>query len=168
MARITTNTTTTQPVIVIKVGERNADTPTPISADSTGLTIPFIQDLTITNSTGVYSYTTFTDIDTRKLSTPADNEISTNIVIDDAVYFGDSAATAGTAAKIGLATLSTDKYPVVFTIFWTGNTASTTDRITVGQGFISSLAPTTSPDAPVWVTPLTIAVDGAMTTTVTG
>jgi hypothetical protein len=168
MARITTNTTSTQPVIVIKVGERNTNSATPISAETTGLTIPFLQDLTITNSTGVYSYTTFTDIDTRKLSTPADNEISTNIVIDDTVYFGDATATAATAARLGLATLSTDKYPIVFTIYWTGNTSATTDRITVGQGFISSLAPTTSPDAPIWVTPMTIAVDGAMATTVTG
>lgn len=160
MARITTNTTLTQPVIVFKA----ADGP----ADATGLTVPFIQDLTVTNSTGVYSYTTFSDIDTRKLSTPADNEISTNIVIDDVAYFGDSAATAGTAAFIGIAKLSTDKILINFTIYWTGNTAGTTDRITTGQGFISSLAPTTSPDAPVWVTPMTVAVDGSMLTTTTG
>jgi hypothetical protein len=31
-----------------------------------------------------------------------------------------------------------------------------------GQGFISSLAPTASPDAPVWVTPMTLAVNGSM------
>jgi AdoMet-dependent rRNA methyltransferase SPB1 len=33
-----------------------------------------------------------------------------------------------------------------------------------GTGYISALAPTVSPDAPVWVSPLTIAVDGAFTT----
>jgi hypothetical protein len=157
MARITNTTTGTQPVITIKT-----------SSGDTGLTIPFIQDITVTNSTGVYSYTTFSDIDTRKLSTPADNEISTNIVIDDTVYFGDSAATAGSAAASGLAKLSTDKVSILFTVYWAGNTSSSTDRITTGSGFISSLAPTTSPDAPVWVTPLTIAVDGSMTTTTTG
>jgi len=157
MARITTNTTSTQPVIVLAT-----------STSGGNLTVPFLQDLTITNSTGVYSYTTFSDIDTRKLSTPADNEISTNIVIDDEVYFGNSAATAATAAFVGIAKLSTDKVPVTFTIYWTGNTTGTTDRITTGSGFISSLAPTTSPDAPVWVTPMTIAVDGAMVTGLTG
>lgn len=157
MARITTHTTSTQPVIVLAT-----------STSGGNLTVPFVQDLTITNSTGVYSYTTFSDIDTRKLSTPADNEISTNIVIDDVAYFGDSTATAATAAHIGIAKLSTDKIPVNFTIYWTGNTSATTDRVTVGSGFISSLAPTTSPDAPIWVTPMTIAVDGSMTTTTTG
>jgi hypothetical protein len=158
MARITTNTSGTQPVIVLK---------TSVTGD-TGLTIPFIQDLTITNSTGVYSYTTFTDIDTRKLSTPADNEVSTNVVIDDVAYFGDSAETAGTAANLGISSLSVNKTPITFTIYWAGQTAGTTDRITTGSGFITSLAPTTSPDAPVWVTPLTIAVDGTMTTSTTG
>jgi hypothetical protein len=33
---------------------------------------------------------------------------------------------------------------------------------TSGTGFISSLAPTVSPEAPVWVSPMTIAVDGTM------
>lgn len=157
MARITTNTSGTQPVIVLSTSVTGGD-----------LTIPFIQDLTITNSTGVYSYTTFSDIDTRKLSTPADNEVSTNVVIDDVAYFGDAAETAGTAANLGISSLSVNKTPITFTIYWAGQTSGTTDRITTGAGFITSLAPTTSPDAPVWVTPLTIAVDGTMTTSTTG
>ena len=157
MARITTNTTGTQPVIVLSTAVSGGE-----------LTIPFIQDITITNSTGVYSYTTFSDIDTRKLSTPADNEISTNIVIDDTAYFGNASATSGTAAFVGIASLSTNKTPITFEIYWAGNTAGTTDRVTSGSGFITNLAPTTSPDAPVWVTPLTIAVDGTMTTASNG
>jgi hypothetical protein len=157
MARITTNTTGTQPVIVLETATAGGN-----------LTIPFIQDITITNSTGVYSYTTFSDVDTRKLSTPADNEISTNVVIDDTTYFGNSSATANTAAYLGISSLSVNKTPIAFTIYWAGATAGATDRISEGEGFITSLAPTTSPDAPVWVTPLTIAVDGTMTTTATG
>lgn len=157
MARITTNTTGTQPVIVLATATSGGN-----------LTVPFIQDITITNSTGVYSYTTFSDVDTRKLSTPADNEISTNIVIDDTAYFGNASATSGTAAYVGVASLSENKTPITFTIFWAGNTAGSTDRVTTGSGFITNLAPTTSPDAPVWVTPLTIAVDGSMVTGLTG
>ena len=156
MARITTNTTGTQPVIVLA---------TQVVGN---LSVPFVQDITITNSTGVYSYTTFQDVDTRKLSTPADNEISTNIVIDDEAYFGDEGATANSAAYLGIASLSVNKTPIDFTIYWAGNTAGATDRVTTGSGFITNLAPTTSPDAPVWVTPLTIAVDGTMTTGSTG
>lgn len=156
MAIITTNTTGTQPVIVLATGV------------SGNLTVPYIQDLTITNSTGVYSYTTFSDADIRKLSTPADNEISTNIVIDDEKYFGNASATSGSAAYLGVAGLSSSKTLLTFTIYWNGQTSGTTDRITTGSGFITNLAPTTSPDAPVWVTPMSIAVDGTMTTTTTG
>ena len=156
MARITTNTAGTQPVIVLA------------TAVAGNLSIPFIQDLTITNSTGVYSYTTFSDNDQRKLSTPANNEIGTNIVIDDVTFFGNASATAGSATYLGLAGLSSDKTPVTFTVYWAGQTAGTTDRITTGSGFVTNIASKTSPTAPVWVTPLNIAVDGTMTTSITG
>jgi hypothetical protein len=155
MARITTNTTGTQPVI--KIGLDGAN----LANSSVTLTIPFVQDLTITNSTGVYSYTTFSDVDMRKLSTPADNEASTNVVVDDLAYFGNSAATANTAPFLGIASLSTNKNTIDFQIYWNGTAANA--YYYEGTGFITSLAPTTSPDAPVWVTPLTIAVDGTFT-----
>ena len=162
MARITTNTTGTQPVIQLNVA----------GAVTGNLVIPFIQDLTITNSTGVYSYTTFSDADKRKLSTPADNQVSTNIVIDDTTFFGANAAaqpgTSTSASDIGIAKLSTGKVLLDFTIYWAGQTAGTTDRMSTGQGFITSLAAKTSPEAPVWVTPLSIAVDGAITTASNG
>lgn len=156
MARITTNTSGTQPVIELATGV------------SGNLTIPFIQDLTITNATGVYSYTTFSDVDQRKLSTPANNEISTNIVIDDTAYFGNALATSGSAAELGISNLSVNKTAITFTIYWAGKSSGTTDRVTTGTGFITNLAPKTSPTAPVWVSPLNIAVDGTMTTASNG
>ena len=155
MARITTNTTGTQPVIIIGLTGAN------LANSLVTITVPFVQDLTITNSTGVYSYTTFSDVDMRKLSTPADNEASTNVVVDNLAYFGNSAATANSAPFLGIASLSTNKDNLDFEIYWNGTAANA--YYYSGSGFITSLAPTTSPDAPVWVTPLTIAVDGAFT-----
>jgi hypothetical protein len=155
MARITTNTTGTQPVIIIGLSGAN------LANTSQAITVPFVQDLTITNSTGVYSYTTFSDVDTRKLSTPADNEASTNIIVDDIAYFGSSAETPNTAPFLGIASLSTNKNTLDFEIYWNGSSANA--YFYSGSGFITSLAPTTSPEAPVWVTPLTIAVDGSFT-----
>jgi hypothetical protein len=155
MARITTNTTGTQPVI--KIGLVGAN----LANASTSITIPFIQDLTITNSTGVYAYTDFSDVDQRKLSTPADNKLGTNVVVDDTTYFGNSSATANSAAYLGIASLSTNKNTLDFEVFWNG-TANGAHTYS-GTGFITNLAPKTSPTAPVWVTPLDIAVDGAFT-----
>lgn len=154
MARIQTNTTGTQPVIQIGLEGAN------LANTSVSITVPFVQDVTITNSTGVYAYTTFSDVDTRKLSTPADNEISTNIVLDSVAYFGNASATANSAAEMGLADLSINKYTVDFKIYLNGTAANS--FYYEGTGFLTSLAPTVSPDAPVWVSPLTIAVDGGL------
>lgn len=150
MARITTNTTGTQPVIKIDIVD-------PVG--STAITLPFVQDITVTNSTGVYSYTTFTDVDKRKLSTPADNEISMNVVIDSTTWFGTGTGT--TAADIGVQAISLNKTPIYFEIYYNGTDTGAYYRS--GTGFITSLAPKTSPDAPVWVTPINIAVDGGFT-----
>lgn len=155
MARITTNTTGTQPVIVIGITGSN------LANTTTSLSIPFIQDLTITNSTGVFAYTDFSDADQRKLSTPADNKLGTNVVIDNNAYFGNSAATAGSAAYLGIASLSNNKNLLDFEVYWNGT--ATGAHTYTGTGFITNLAPKTSPTAPVWVTPLEIAVDGAFT-----
>ena len=153
MARITVNETGTQPVIEISANVANVA--------SSPLGVICLQDITITNSTGVYSYTDFCNTDIQKLPTPADNEISTNLVIDDEVWFGNSSAGNTTAAYFGLSQLSIDKTPLSFKIYWNGTANGA--YYTEGVGFITSLAPTVNPEAPVWVSPLTIAVDGSMT-----
>lgn len=168
MARITTNTTGTQPVIWITTDlTANASSPTggftPDFDAANSIQLPFVQDVTVTNSTGVYSYTTFSDIDTRKLSTPADNTISTNVVIDDVAWYGNASATANSAVQLGVQSISSNKTPVGFRVYVAGtaNVAGTVSRYREGVGFITNLAPTTTPDAPVWITPLEIAVDGS-------
>jgi hypothetical protein len=44
-----------------------------------------------------------------------------------------------------------------------GNASTANAYYYTGVGYISSLAPTVSPEAPVWVSPMTLAVDGDMT-----
>lgn len=165
MARITTNTTGTQPTIVITsnvVASGNGYTATFGAGD---LTIPLIQDITVNNATGVFSYTTFSDVDTRKLSTPADNSIATNVVIDDLTWFGNASVTPNTAASfLGIQKISSDKVLVGFKIYWDDNDGvGAGKKFRQGVGFITNLAPSVSPEAPVWVTPLEIAVDGSFT-----
>jgi hypothetical protein len=128
------------------------------------LTVTCLQDITITNSTGIYSYTDFCNADTRKLTTPADNEISVNMVLDSEVYFGNSAATANSATYYGVSNLSLNKIEVQWKLILNGGNATANAFYYAGQGFISSLAPTASPEAPVWISPMSIAVDGSMVT----
>ncbi len=173
MARITVNETGTQPVILLSTDIANGNAQTG-NIEGTGvLSVICLQDVTITASTGVFSWADFCSLDMNKLPTPADNEISINVVIDPETYFGNSGATSGTAANEGLAGLSQNKIPVQFLVVWNnndvanlvnGNITSLTDGTawSSGEGFITSLAPTASPEAPVWVTPCTIAVNGTM------
>lgn len=157
MARITTNTTGTQPHLYVSTDTANVA--------NAALSVICLQDITITNSTGIFSWTDFCSIDTNKVTTPADNEITTNVVLDAENWFGNSSASNTTAEYNGVSGLSINKIPVSFQLVMNGDdTANTGAFYYEGVGYISALAPTVSPDAPVWVSPLTIAVDGDMTT----
>jgi hypothetical protein len=153
MARITVNTTGTQPVLNISTDVSNVA--------NAALAVSCLQDITVTNSTGIYSWVDFCSTDMNKITTPADNEVSTNMVIDGGIYFGNSSATANTAAFYGVAGISENKVNISWKLYLNGTANGA--YYYEGTGYISSLAPTVSPDAPVWVTPMSIAVDGAIT-----
>jgi hypothetical protein len=163
MARITVNTTGTQPTLILSTTTSNVTANT--FTANTALSVTCLQDVTITNSTGIFSWTDFCSIDTNKITTPADNEITTNLVIDDIGFFGNANATPNTAATFsGVNGLSINKIPVSFKLIMNGGANTANAFYYQGLGYVSSLAPTVSPEAPVWVSPLTIAVDGQFTT----
>lgn len=170
MARITVNETGTQPLILLSTDLANGNVITGNISGGNVLSVGCLQDVTITASTGVFSWTDFCSVDTNKLPTPADNEIATNVVIDNVKWFGNSSAASGSAANEGMASLSQNKIPVQFVVVWnnsdianvTNGNISNGTYWSSGVGFITNLAPTVSPDAPVWVSPMTLAVDGTM------
>lgn len=162
MARITVNTTGSQPTLLISTDLISNSANWGNIANA--LSVTCLQDITITNSTGIYSYTDFCSTDMNKLTTPADNEISVNMVIEDEVFFGNANATANSSTFYGVSDLSINKIPLQFKLVINGGNATANAFYYAGQGYISSLAPTASPDAPVWVTPMTLAVDGSMAT----
>ena len=181
MARITVNETGNQPLILLATFANNIIPNANVIANTVAvgninganvLSVGCLQDVTITASTGVFSWTDFCSIDTNKLPTPADNEISTNVVVDDTKWFGSNASATvnDPASEQGMAKLSQNKIPVQFLVSWNnsniadvanGNVANGT-YWSSGIGYITNLAPTVSPDAPVWVSPMTLAVDGTM------
>lgn len=169
MAYITVNETGTFPALILSTDIAN------FSASSgnlggnanTLLNVTCLQDITITNSTGIFSWTDFCSASINKVTTPSDNEISTNIVVDDEVFFGDSAAGNTTAKYYGVSGLSQNRVEVAFRIQLnnSSNVGANTPANTFyycGKGYLSSVAPTVSPDSPVWVSPLTLAVSGDM------
>ena len=154
MAHITTQNVSNFPVLELSTVGDTTNT----------LTVPCLQDITINNSTGVYSYTAFCSVDTQKITTPGDNSIEANIVIDDNAFFGLATAPADSAPRLGVVGLSQNRTEVTFKLYWAGKTTGSTDIMSSGNGFITSLAPTVSPEAPIWLTPVSIAVNGGMTT----
>jgi hypothetical protein len=120
------------------------------------LDVPTLQDVTINNANDVFTWSQLNESAKLQIATTATNSISSTIVVEPNTFFGLSSATTGSAAKLGLLGLSTAKTEVEFEINLGSKTIS-------GIGYVTGLAPTTSADAPVWTTPITITVSGEYT-----
>ena len=126
-----------------------------ISTTSSGYIVPALQDVTINNAAGVFNWTQLDVFSQLAVSTPATNSISANLVLDSATFF------ASTNGVPGLFDLSNDATLVYFRVYFNGRT--TGSKYVSGSGFVTNLAPTVNPTAPVWVTPIQISVDGDLT-----
>lgn len=126
-----------------------------ISTTSSGYVVPALQDVTINNAAGVFQWTQLDVFSQLTVSTPATNSISANLVLDSATFF---AATNGVP---GLFDLSNDATLVYFRVYFNGRV--TGSKYVSGSGFVTNLAPTVNPTAPVWVSPIQISVDGDLT-----
>jgi len=126
-----------------------------IATTSSGYVIPALQDVTLNNATGVFNWTQLDVFSQLTVSTPATNSVSANLVLDSTTFF------TGTNSTAGLFDLSNDATYVYFRCYFDGR--ATGAKYVSGAGFITNLAPTVNPTAPVWVSPITISVDGDFT-----
>ena len=126
-----------------------------ISTTSSGYIIPALQDITINNSAGQFNWNQLDVFANLTVSTPATNSIAANLVLDSATFF---AATNGVP---GLFDLSNDATLVYFRVYFNGRLSAA--KYVSGSGYITNLAPTVNPTAPVWVSPIQISVDGDLT-----
>ena len=127
----------------------------------TGLIVPQMQDITINNSTGIFRFKTLDNTAESAVTTPATNQLSLNAVVDATAFFGTDGATDDLVLKDGLFGASKAKTRVYFQVAFDGRDSGS--KIFTGSGFISGLAPTVNMDSPVWITPVTIEVDGDFT-----
>ena len=126
-----------------------------------GLVVPSMQDVTINNSTGVFRWKTLDSTAENAATTPATNQLSLNVVVDTTAFFGTGTAGDDDVKEKGLFTVSKEKTEIFFRVYFNGT--DSTSKFLSGTGYISGLAPTVNPDAPLWVTPVTIEVDGDYT-----
>ena len=124
-----------------------------VSGVTGNLTIPTLQDVTISNANDTFTWAQLNEASKFQVPTTSTNSISTNIVVEQETFFGNVGATANSAANLGLMGLSTAKTELEFSLNLGAKTFT-------GIGYVTGLAPTVSADSPVWVTPVTISVSG--------
>jgi hypothetical protein len=126
-----------------------------ISSPTGGYTVPALQDITINNAAGVFNWQQLDTFAQLAVSTPATNSVSGNFVVDPTTFF------TGANSIPGIFDLSNDAQEVKFRVYFNGT--GTNAKFVSGTGFITNLAPTVNPSAPVWVSPITISVNGDIT-----
>ena len=133
-----------------------------IEADATNdsLSIPALQDVTVNAANDVFTWTQLDSGSKQQIATTATNSLSMNLVLDGDVFFGDGVSASTTASGKGIFGMSTAKSKVEFSLYLGDNDDGTNGKTISGVGYITGLAPTVSADAPVWVSPITITVDG--------
>jgi len=155
------------------IKDADATTPgTPVEADfytavsaSTGaptlttangpIVVPGLQDVTINNANGSFRWKQLDQSGENVITTNATNSLSGNFVLDPTTFWGTGGGSL--ADDDGIFKLSNDRVQVAFLIAPEGLVDKT---VLMGTGFISALAPTVSADSPVWVSPLTLEVNG--------
>lgn len=133
-------------------------TSTAVVSTTTGYVLPALQDITVNNAAGIFSWQQLDEFSIKNVPTPANNSISANMVVDKDVFFATTYQSTGVP---GLFKLQNDAELVYFRVYFDGKL--TGSKYLSGQGYITSLAPTVNPTAPVWVSPITISVDGDLT-----
>lgn len=131
-----------------------------ITLDVPGITgnlvVPSLKDVTINNANDVFTWTQLNHTGKLQIATTSTNSVSTNLVVEDATFFGNASAATGSAAKLGIQGLSTNKTLANISVTLGTKTIS-------AQCYVTGLAPTVSADSPVWVTPCTFSVTGDYT-----
>jgi hypothetical protein len=131
-------------------------------ADATGLAIPALQDVTLNNANDVFTWTQLDSGSKLQIATTATNSLGMNIVLDQDTFFGTGSPST-TAATQGIFGLSKNKIRVEFDLYLGDESDGGNGKTINGFGYITGLAPTVSADSPVWVSPITITVDGDYT-----
>jgi hypothetical protein len=132
------------------------------SADSAGLAVPGLQDVTFNAANDVFTWTQLDSKSKLQIATTSTNSLDMNLVLDQDTFFG-TGSPGSTAATQGIFGLSNNKVRVQFELYLGDESDGGVGKILGGFGYVTGLAPTVSADAPVWVSPITITVDGDFT-----
>lgn len=131
--------------------------------DTTGMVVPALQDVTVNAANDLFTWTQLDESAKKQIATTATNSLSMNLVLDQDTFFGTTGSGGSTAAASGILGMSIDKTVVEFDLYLGDTSTGGIGKTISGVGYITGLAPTVSADSPVWVSPITITVDGEYT-----
>lgn len=124
---------------------------------ATMIVVPGMTNISLNNGNGVYRWKQLDSTSEYAISIAATNQVSMNIVLDDATFFGDGTGDPDALAK-GLFALSNDKDLVHFRLYWAGR--GTGKKYVQGTGYFTGLNPSVTADQPLWISPLNVDVAG--------
>jgi len=130
--------------------------------DTVGLVVPALQDVTVNNANDVFTWTQLDSGSKQQIATTATNSLSMNLVLEQNTFFGTTVS-GEDAQTAGIFGLSKNKTKIDFDLYLGDTDGGATGKTISGSGYVTGLAPTVSADAPVWVSPITITVDGDYT-----
>jgi hypothetical protein len=127
------------------------------------LALAALQDVTVNNNNDLFTWTQLDSSAKKNVATTATNSIGMNIVLDQTTFFGANAAAGTSVANVGVIGLSSAKTLVGFSLYLGNTSTGSAGKTMSGNAYVTGLAPTVSADSPVWVSPVTLSVDGAYT-----
>lgn len=133
-----------------------ANAATAIADTANVYSVPALQEVTVNATPGLFRWKQLDSLSEQVVTTSSTNSLECTLVLDDSTFFDAQGASSGIFDTVNNKTLT------YFRMYWSGQ--STGDKYIEGQGYLSALAPTVSPDSPVWTSPITIEVVGNYTT----
>jgi hypothetical protein len=152
MAKITVNETASFVSLDINASGSFANANVAMADTANVLTVPALQDVTINATPGTFTWEQLDSLSQQVVTTPSTNSLDMNMVLDDTAFF------TGAGSTLGLWDITNNKTKAYFRLNMNGESAG--DFYIEGEGYLSGLAMTVSPTAPVWVSPMSILVDG--------
>ena len=130
-----------------------ANVDTAIADTVNTMVVPSLQEITINATPGIFRWKQLDTLSEKVVTTASTNNIESTFVLDPVTFFDGKGTTAG------IFDIVNDKTLVSFRMYWQGH-ATSGDKYIQGQAYLSALAPTVSPDSPVWTSPVTLEVVG--------
>lgn len=132
-----------------------ANAATAMADTSNVYSVPALQEVTVNATPGIFRWKQLDTLSEKVVTTSSTNSVECTLVLDDSTFFSAQGSSSGIFDTVNNKTLT------YFRLYWSGST--TGDKYIEGSGYLSALAPTVSPDSPVWTSPITIEVVGDFT-----